>query len=176
MINAKQAMIGSHRAASFIRGAQGQRLIPIVTRERCGTDALSGGLVIMPPGARSRPHLHRRSESIVIVVEGHAATLMGEDMAPMFHGPGDFVFIPEDLPHAAVNLNPEHRIVAIELRTDPDFNEDVELRPEYEEQVAQTAARLQRDFSMGLLPLPAGWAPPPGVPFTYPRAPEWQPA
>ena len=37
---------------------QGQRLTRLITHASCGARQLSAGLVVMPPGAVSAPHLH----------------------------------------------------------------------------------------------------------------------
>jgi uncharacterized RmlC-like cupin family protein len=163
----KQSIVRSHRDAAFANSPQQQRMIPVITRETCGATGLSGGLVVMPPGGRSRPHLHPSTEMIVIVVEGHAATLIGEDMTPLLHGPGDFIFVPEGIPHAAVNLDRDRRLIAVEMRTDPEFNEDVVLAPQFEEMATRLADRLQEQFASGQLPMMKAWSAELGVPFTY---------
>lgn len=155
-------LIKSPRAASvadckMIFGAQSQRLIPIITDSMCEVESLSAGLVVMAPLKIAKPHIHHHTESILYFTEGWFATLVGPDLTPMFHGPGDLLFIPEGLVHVGINLSAEFRAVALEVRTDPRFNSDVVVLPEFEKEVESVATRLQRQFAARTLDLPAGW-------------------
>lgn len=104
-------------------------------------------MVNMPPGKVSRAHYHAHSEIIVVCLRGQAATLIGPEMTPHLHGPGDFVYIPEGVVHAAVNLSETAELVAVEMRTDPMFNDDVVLTPEHDRAVAAAVVRLRRDLA-----------------------------
>lgn len=154
---AKSVKVGSHLTSKPIISPQGQVLIPTITQEFCGAKGLSACMVVMPPGKTSKAHLHQNNEIIVIVIEGYAATLIGPEMEPVFHGPGEFIFIPEGVVHAAVNLSTVNRLVAIEVRTDPKFNEDVVLTPEHEEKLREVGAHLHKHFAAGKLDLPKHW-------------------
>jgi uncharacterized RmlC-like cupin family protein len=116
-----------------VLGKQGQRLVPCVTRGVCGTEGISAGMVYMPPGARSKAHYHARSEIVVACVSGRAVTLAGPELTPHEHGPGDFLYVPENVVHIAVNPSATEPLVAVEMRTDPEFDDDVVLTPEYED-------------------------------------------
>ena len=98
----------------------------------------------MPPAAASRAHYHAYSEIVVVCVTGHAATLTGPELTPHFHGPGEFMYIPEGVVHVAVNLSDTGHLIAIEMRTDPEFNDDVVLTPEYDTLVPGLAAGLRQ--------------------------------
>ncbi|WP_416563958.1 cupin domain-containing protein [Nocardia testacea] len=126
-------------------GPQNQFLVPCVTSETCGTEAISAGLVNMPPGKISRAHYHAHSETIVVCTRGTAATLIGPDLVPHVHGPGEFLYIPAGVVHVAVNLSDADDLVALDIRTDPKFSEDLILTPEFDEAAAEIAARLQRE-------------------------------
>lgn len=165
----KTVYVGSHHNAAPILGSQGQKLIPTITQENCGSDALSACTVVMPPGKTSKAHLHEDNDIIVIVVEGHAATLIGEAMEPAYHGQGEFIFIPAGVPHAAVNLSAKDRLVAFEVRTDPHFNEDVVLLPHLEDKLAKTTAYLQKMFPTGKLDTPKHWDIKDVGPFKFPE-------
>ncbi len=153
----KRVYVGSHLDSQSLLGPQGQRLIPTITQEKCGSDALSACTVVMPPGRASKVHLHEKNDIIVIVVEGHAATLIGDDMEPVYHGQGEFIYVPAGVTHAAVNLSPKNRLVAFEVRTDPHFNEDVVLLPHLEDKLAEKVAYLHKHFHAGKLPVPKHW-------------------
>lgn len=131
------------REAVMELGPQGQRLFPSVNTTLSGSSQLSIGTVLMPPGGISRAHVHNRYELVVVVVEGLAATLLGPDLEPAVQGPGDFLLIPAGVPHVAVNLRADHRVLAIETRADPDFNNDVELLPELDAKAAEMATLVR---------------------------------
>lgn len=130
-----------------VLGRQGQHLIPCVTTETCGAEGISAGLVHMPPGKTSKAHYHAHSEIVVVCLRGTAATLIGPRLTPHIHGPGEFIFIPDGVVHVAVNLSDTEELVAAEMRTDPHFDDDVVLTPEFEAAVPDVVARLRRDYS-----------------------------
>ncbi|MBF5001535.1 cupin domain-containing protein [Nocardia sp. BSTN01] len=128
-------------------GRQGQHLIPCITRETCGSKGISAGMVNMAPGKISQAHYHADSEIIVVCVRGRAATLIGPELVPYLHGPGEFLYIPQGVVHVAVNLSDTDDLVAVEMRTDPMFNDDVILTPEYDAQVADAVSRLRHQLA-----------------------------
>ena len=154
---AKKVYVGSHHISQSISTIQGQQLIPTITREKCGSDALSACTVVMGPSKVAKMHLHEHNDIIVIVVEGHAATLIGDDLKPVYHGQGEFIFIPAGVPHTALNVSTKNRVVAFEVRTDPHFNEDVVLLPHLEDKAAKRAAYIHKNFDAGKLKVPAHW-------------------
>jgi uncharacterized RmlC-like cupin family protein len=129
-----------------IIGRQGQHLVPCVTTESCGAEGISAGLVHMPPGKASKAHYHAHSEIVVVCLRGTAATLVGPQLTPHIHGPGEFIFIPEGVVHVAVNLSDTEELVAVEMRTDPNFDDDVVLTPEYEPAVPEVVAMLRHSY------------------------------
>jgi uncharacterized RmlC-like cupin family protein len=144
----------------FSAGVQGQLLAPVVHSGIAPVKALSAGLVRMPGGHESLPHVHEHSEIIVHIVRGLAASLVGETMTPVLHTPGSLIYIADGIPHAALNLYPHTTdpaqqevsvCTACETRTDKAFNDDVLLRPDLDELVAEQAARLRAEFRRGLL-------------------------
>lgn len=143
--------------SQMVFGVQAQRLIPIIHSGMCDTGALSAGLVVMKPLKVARPHIHRHCESILYFTEGWFATLVGEELEPIFHGPGDLVYVPPDVIHVGINLSAEHQAVALEVRTDPAFNEDVVILDDLIERVNQKAKELQQLFAEEKLPLPKDW-------------------
>ena len=130
-------------------GPQHQRISRAVANDTAGTSRISGGLIIMPPGKISRPHIHKDNEIVLFIVEGWGVALSGPDMKPIFHGPGDFLYFPAGCEHVGINLSSTDRIVLAEIRTDPHFNEDVIVLPELEEKVHQIAPDLQKKFAAG---------------------------
>jgi uncharacterized RmlC-like cupin family protein len=114
-------------------------------------------MVLMPPGRHSRAHLHAVHEIVVCCIVGTAVTLVGPELEPVRHGPGEFIYIPAGVAHVAVNLSTTEPLVAVEMRTDPHFNDDVVLLPELEEAAAEAAARVQATFAADPGVAPAPW-------------------
>ncbi|WP_406280172.1 cupin domain-containing protein [Nocardia sp. NBC_00881] len=141
-------VIGPSDSAEKI-GRQRQRLTPCVTKETCGASGISAGMVNMAPGAMSKAHYHAHTEIIVVCLRGTAVTLIGPELTPHFHGPGEFIYIPEGVVHVAVNLDEAEDLVAVEMRTDPLFNDDVVLAPEHDVDVPDVVARLRRRHPIG---------------------------
>jgi uncharacterized RmlC-like cupin family protein len=127
----KSVLVARPTGSAEIIGRQGQHLIPCVTQHTCGATGISAGQVNMAPGAVSKPHYHAHTEIVVVCLRGYAATLIGPELIPHFHGPGEFMYVPEGVVHVAVNLSESEDLVAVEMRTDPRFNDDVVLVPEY---------------------------------------------
>lgn len=155
--NQKRVAVASPYGSKAIFGAQGQRLIPMITQDMSGTTGLSSCMVYMPPARTARPHLHAQNDIIVTVLEGYAASLIGPELEPIFHGPGESIFIPQGVLHVAVNLSTTNRLIAFEVRTDPAFNDDVVPLPEYEEKAAAVVAELHKKYAAGTLDIPKHW-------------------
>jgi uncharacterized RmlC-like cupin family protein len=93
-----------------------------------GATGISMNLVIIPPGFAARPHLHRGYETAIYVLEGRVETRYGSDLGQsVINGPGDFIFIPADLPHQPVNLSDTEPVLAVEARNVADDQVAVEL-------------------------------------------------
>jgi len=148
--SAKRVAVVSSAEIAGDSGRQRQMLFPCITREVSGSSRLSAGLVRMPGAGVSLVHRHVRSELIVVCFEGQAATLVGPELTVHLHGPGDFVFIPEGVPHVAVNLSRTEPVLAVEARTDPMFNDDVELLANLQPAAQRRALELQEAFALRL--------------------------
>ncbi|MEV0032094.1 cupin domain-containing protein [Nocardia sp. NPDC050793] len=129
-------------------GRHGQHLIPCVTTETCGAEGISAAMITMAPGKVAAAHYHAHSETIVLCLEGRAATLVGPELTPQLHGPGEFLYIPAGVVHVAVNLSDTEELTAVDIRTDPLFSDDLVLAPEYDVAAADIAARLRRELAV----------------------------
>lgn len=162
---AKRVVVGSPYRSKGLVGAQGQHLIPTITQDMCGATGLSSCMVLMPPGTASQAHVHRKTEIIVVCIEGFAATLIGEELEPVFHGPGEFIYIPEGVVHVAVNLSTTERAVGMEVRTDPQLDVDTVCTPEHQTRAEEIATRLRSRYASGDLETPPHWNPRERGPF-----------
>jgi uncharacterized RmlC-like cupin family protein len=93
-----------------------------------GTTNLSLSLVIVPPGGAAEPHLHRGYETAIYVLSGRVETRYGPELQKsVINVAGDFIFIPPDVPHQAINLSNTEPARAIVARNDPNEQENVVL-------------------------------------------------
>ena len=91
-----------------------------------GARGLSMHLVVIPPRARAEPHSHRGYETGIYVLEGRVETRYGPDLgASVVSEAGDFLFIPPDVPHEAINLSSTEPARAIVSRNDPAEQDNV---------------------------------------------------
>lgn len=97
----------------------------------------------MPPAGTARAHQHRDTDVIVVVTEGHALTLWGEELENEIHqSAGEFLHIPAPVPHAVVNASADLPIHALEFRADANFGRDMHLLPHLQERVLARANAL----------------------------------
>ena len=90
-----------------------------ISADTAGATGLSMHLVVIPPGARSEPHLHLDHETAIYVLQGRVQTFYGPDLTKsIVSEAGDFLFIPPDVPHVAVNLSTTEAARAIVSRND----------------------------------------------------------
>ncbi len=95
-----------------------------------GATGLSMNLVVIPPAGAAEPHLHRGYETAIYLLKGRVETRYGARLEnSVINQPGDFVFIPADLPHQAFNLSTTEPAMAIVARNDPNEQESVQLYP-----------------------------------------------
>lgn len=92
-----------------------------------GATGLSMHIVVIPPGARAQPHRHRGHETGIYVLEGRVLTRWGERLEhEVVSEAGDFLFVPPDVPHEAVNLSDTLPARAVVARNHPDEQDRVE--------------------------------------------------
>lgn len=98
-----------------------------ISRDTCGSRGLSMHMVVIPPGGVAAPHRHRGYETGIYVLEGRVETRYGEGLTErVVSGPGEFLFIPPDVPHQAFNLSATEAARAIVARNDAAEQEKVE--------------------------------------------------
>jgi uncharacterized RmlC-like cupin family protein len=91
-----------------------------VSGETVGARGLSMHLVVIPPGARADPHFHQGYETAIYVLQGRVETRYGAGLSQsVISEAGDFLFIPPDMPHEAINLSQTEPARAIVSRNDP---------------------------------------------------------
>jgi uncharacterized RmlC-like cupin family protein len=84
-----------------------------------GATGLSMHMVVIPPGAKADPHSHLGYETGIYVLEGKVLTRWGHHLEnEVVSAAGEFLFIPPDVPHEAVNLSATEPARAIVARND----------------------------------------------------------
>jgi len=91
-----------------------------------GARGISMHMVVIPPGAQSEAHAHRGYETAIYVLEGRVRTRYGHRLeCSMDSEAGDFLYIPPDMPHVAINLSDTSPARAIVARNDPAEQDNV---------------------------------------------------
>lgn len=116
---------------------QGTVYAPGVSAETAGAKALYLGIVTLPPGQRTKAHVHSRHESAFHMLSGEAVELWwGERLEHHATAyPGDYLFIPAGMPHVAVNRSTSQAAVFVGARNEATAQESVEMRPELDAKV-----------------------------------------
>jgi len=97
-----------------------------ISKQTAGAKSISMNLVVIPPGATAQAHFHKDFETGIYVLEGEVETRFGEGLQySVINGPGDFIFIPPNLPHQPTNLSNDKPAKAIVVRNDPNEQENV---------------------------------------------------
>lgn len=110
---------------------QGSVYAPGISAETVGSEVVFLGIVTLPPEGRTRAHVHRYHESAFYLMSGEEVELCtGERLEHReIARPGDFLFIPANVPHVAVNRG-STPAVFVGVRNEPTAQESVVLMPE----------------------------------------------
>ena len=119
------------RSGKHITGKQGLDYTVGISAESAGSTGIHMQMVTLPPGARARAHKHATHETALYVLTGVSGMWHGDRLEHhMVVGPGDYVYIPADVPHLPYNPSATETVVAVIARTDPNEQESVVLLPE----------------------------------------------
>jgi len=128
---------------------QSELRAPIIHAGVAPVRALSAGIVRIAAGGHAMPHAHARSETVLFIVAGVAATLAGDRLERVvLHAPGSVLYIGPGIPHAAVNLCAADEVTALEARTEPRFDDVVPL-PELADLAVSRIAEVRRHYAAG---------------------------
>src|SRR5215216_6547248 len=124
------------RSAEKYQGKQGPSYAGGISAESVGSQAIWLGMVTMPPGSRTKAHLHDGHETAFYVLSGECDLWYGEDLRGHdVARAGDFIYIPAGISHVAVNRSQREPFVVVGGRTDPNEQESVLLQPELDAKV-----------------------------------------
>jgi uncharacterized RmlC-like cupin family protein len=112
------------------RGKQGLDYFAGISAQSAGASGICMHLVNLPPGARSKAHLHERHEAVLYVLSGEAGMYYGEGLREhLTVKAGEFLYIPASMPHLTYNASETTPAVAVVARTDPNEQESVKPYP-----------------------------------------------
>src|SRR5215212_11201549 len=119
------------KSGAGYRAEQGSDYEPGVSAETVGSKSLWLGMISLPPGKRTRAHMHEHHETAMYMLSGDEMELWTGDQLQYrdFVRPGDYIFIPANMLHVAVNRS-AHSAVFIGSRNEATAQETVVLRPE----------------------------------------------
>ncbi len=121
------------RSSEQTLGKQGLQYTVGISAESCGSHALHMQLVHIPPGGRARAHKHATHETAIYALTGTSCVWHGQQLEHHTTvAPGDFFYIPADVPHLPYNPSATEECIAVIARTDPNEQESVVLLPELE--------------------------------------------
>ena len=119
-MTSQQARVQGIRADSQVMTRQRLPCFIGISGQTVGSTALSMHLVVIPPGARSTPHIHVGYETGIYVLEGRVRTRWGPALEhEVVSEAGDFLFVPPGVPHEAINLSATEPARAVVARNHP---------------------------------------------------------
>src|ERR1700756_369674 len=104
------AIAASHKASVVksgvgYRAEQGSDYEPGVSAETVGSSSLWLGKITLPAGKRTRAHVHEHHETALYMLSGEEMELWTGDQLQYrdIVRPGDYMFVPANMLHVAVN-------------------------------------------------------------------------
>src|ERR1700748_2295604 len=90
-----------------------------INAARVGAQKIWAGTVHIHPDAKTGAHHHGALESVIYVVRGQARMRWGEHLEFTAEaGPGDFLFVPPDVPHQEINASTDDPLECVLVRSD----------------------------------------------------------
>jgi uncharacterized RmlC-like cupin family protein len=132
-ISTKEAACRQLSADKSFIGKQGLQYAVGISAESVGAEAIHMQIVTIPPGGRAFAHKHATHETAIYALSGVSHVWHGDRLEHhSVVSPGDFFYIPADVPHLPYNPSKTEAVTAIIARTDPHEQESVVLLPELE--------------------------------------------
>lgn len=121
------------KSATMYEGKQELQFFAGISAESTGARGICMHLQTIPPGAVGRAHRHDEHETALFVLKGRAACRYGPNLEHyLAAGPGDFVYVPANVPHMPLNLSDTEPAEFVVARTDPKEQESTVLLPDLE--------------------------------------------
>jgi len=124
------------KGADSYTSKQGSIYTPGISAETAGSEVVFLGIVTIPAGARTKAHVHEYHESAFYLLSGanvELCTGSGLENRELAQS-GDYLFIPANVPHVAVNRGAEPAVF-VGVRNEPTAQESLVMLPELDELV-----------------------------------------
>lgn len=124
------------KGSAGYRAEQGSDYQPGVSAETVGSKTIWLGLMTLPPGRRTKAHVHEHHETALCMISGDTLELWTGDQLEHCDTvrPGDYIYIPANVLHVAVNRG-NAPAVFMGARNEATANESVLMRPEMDARV-----------------------------------------
>jgi uncharacterized RmlC-like cupin family protein len=123
------------RGGDPYQGRQGIAYFAGLTGATAGSRAISMVAATVPPGGRTKAHLHRGIETAAYVLEGGIEMWFGAELGEMLPAnAGDYAYVPGDMPHVLVNRS-DRPCRAIVAHTAADDQAGIVMLPELDPKV-----------------------------------------
>ena len=124
------------KGASGYQSEQGSDYQPGVSAETVGSQVIWLGLMTLPPGKRTKTHVHELHETALYMMSGDALELWtGDELEHCDRvQPGDYIYIPANVLHVAVNRGATPAVF-VGSRNEATAQESVAMRPEMDARV-----------------------------------------
>ena len=124
------------KAAPEQRVQQGSDYRAGISAETTGSQVIWLGLMALPPGGRTKAHVHETHETALYMMSGDALELWTGDELEHCEAvrPGDFVYIPANVLHVAVNRGAAPAVF-VGSRNEATAQESMVLHPEMDARV-----------------------------------------
>jgi len=97
----------------------GMRRQAAISRASAGAGKIWAVTVSIQPGARTGAHHHGELESVIYVLHGRARMRWGEKLEFTAEaGPGDFIYVPPQVPHQEINASDGQELRCVVVRSD----------------------------------------------------------
>ena len=118
------------------RAEQGSDYLPGISSETVGAKALWLGIITLPPGQRTKAHVHEHHETAFYMLSGDELELWTGDQLQYRDvvRPGDYLYIPANVLHVAINRG-SNPAVFLGARNEPTAQESVVMYPEMDAKV-----------------------------------------
>ena len=124
------------KSGAGYRSEQGSDYEPGVSAETVGSKSIWLGMISLPPGKRTRAHVHEHHETALYMLSGDEIEFWTGDLLQYrdIARPGDYIFIPANMLHVAVNRGAQSAVF-IGSRNEAKAQESVVFRPEMDRRV-----------------------------------------
>jgi uncharacterized RmlC-like cupin family protein len=124
------------RASAGYRAEQGSDYEPGISAETVGSRVIWLGMISLPPGKRTKAHVHEHHETGLYMLSGDSIELWTGDALEYREAvrPGDYIYVPANVIHVAVNRSREPAVF-IGARNEPTAQESVIMRPEMDARI-----------------------------------------